>query len=258
MAGNLTGMFVVAFFVGLYYIYEGVRRYQLVQKINNTPTSSVQSAAVGLVELAGKARQKDGLNSPISKVPCAYWRLVFQYYKSGKHGGWREYLKMDSSASKFHLEDETGKMLIDPKGGKIELPHDNLFSGYPSGKGIFGMTHKKMPSEVLDFVSSLDESTKKRALSHQNEDVRVYEHYIADGDRLYVLGTAKPGDSRPGAKGAENLVLGKAGNEILYISDSAEKKISGDMGGKVKLYILGGLAVSAVCLFLLLVFAGVK
>ncbi|MGV8176975.1 MAG: hypothetical protein ACP5NX_04195 [Candidatus Bilamarchaeaceae archaeon] len=258
MSGNLPGALIIGFLVGAYYIYEGVRRYRLVQKINNTATSKVEAVALGLVELSGNAKQKDGLVSPISKAPCAYWRLVFQYYKSGKHGGWREYLKLDSSSSKFSLKDETGEIVIDPKGGKMELPHDRLFNGYLSGQGIFGMKHEKMPQEVLDFIASVDGATKRKALSHANENVRVYEYYIADGDELYVLGTARPGGPASSPRGHENLVVGKTGNEVLYISDSREETISKGMGDKVRLYIIGGLAVSAVCLFILLVLAGIK
>lgn len=132
----------LGFFVGIYLIFDGVRKHLLVQKIKNTATSKVRSAAVGLVELHGIARCKGGMVSPVAKTKCGFWRLIAQYYQSGKHGGWRTFYKTDST-SPFYLEDETGSILVDPCGAKVEIPHDYRYEGYMSGKGLFGMKHKK-------------------------------------------------------------------------------------------------------------------
>ncbi len=261
---------IILFGIGIILMYGGVQKYLLLQKISNTPTSKVRSAAVGLVELFGKAICKDELASPISKQKCVYWRLEAEYYQSGKHGGWRTIASL-SSSSPFYLEDETGRMLIRPAGrpleidtgsGKeriepvlatIEIPADKEFQGYISGKGMFGVEHTKLPQPVLDFIENSSPAIKKNFSYHQNEDVRIREYYIAEGDPLYVLGTAQPMEGASSSVGYENLFVGMGKNDkVFYISDSSERKITDSIKGSMPWLLLGGLAASAVGLILML------
>ena len=146
MASNIGGLCIyvfIGFFVGLGLIYSGVKRFQLVQKIKDTPTSKAESVAVGMVECSGKADCHDPTKSPISAVDCAYWRVVAEYYVSGKGGGWKPLYSVDSH-KQFYLEDETGKILVDPVGADIDIPSDAVFEGYLTGQGVFGMEHTKI------------------------------------------------------------------------------------------------------------------
>ena len=77
----------IIFGLGLLLIYRGITRYLLMQKIKNIPTSNVRSAAVGLVELSGKAKSKEEMISPISKEKCVFYELTAQYYYSGERSG---------------------------------------------------------------------------------------------------------------------------------------------------------------------------
>jgi len=252
MAGNCIIYLIAGFIGGLWMIYGGVKEYLLLQKINNTPTSKVASAAVGFAELYGKARCPPDLRTPISGVPCGFWRLVAEYYKSGKGGGWKKFYNTDSSVP-FELEDESGKMLVDPKGAEIEIPADCAFEGYISGKGVFGVSHAMIDERVLKFINASKEDVKKKFMSHQHLNVRVTEYFIGAGDEVYALGTLMPRENMPSSVGYENLVM-KKGNDIMYLSDSSEKKIAGSLSTSVKWSIGGGLALSAICIFLIILF----
>ena len=151
---------IVGFFGGLWYVYSGVNRYRLVQKINNTATSKVDAAAIGLVELCGKARCAGEMSSPVSNEKCAFWRVIGQYYRSGKHGGWRQIFRRDSS-ERFYLEDETGKMLIDPNGAQVEIPCDHTYQGYISGKGIFAFCGIGNPLAFRSTLMSIGAEVKE-------------------------------------------------------------------------------------------------
>jgi hypothetical protein len=294
-SGNGFCSAILFFFIGLAMIYTGVKRFLLVQKIKDTPTSKAEAAAVGLVELFGKARCIDAKTqaalvpeikkelaampgmkkislfrtsaletadselesekefvSPISKVRCAYWRVLGQYYQSGKHGGWRN-IYDDRSYAPFYCEDETGKVLIDPNGAEVDIPSDRLFEGYITGTGVFGASHTKLDPQALDFINGLDEAGKKAFMNHEHEDVRVYEYYIAEEDELYVLGSAEPREGVASDVGSENLIVRKGDiDKTMYISDSGERRIIQKMSGSMYWQIFGGLAVSAVCLFIIL------
>ncbi|MFN7990832.1 MAG: GIDE domain-containing protein [Candidatus Micrarchaeia archaeon] len=239
----------IFFIIGLAMIYEGTRRFLLYQKINNTPTSKVRAAAIGLVELFGKAECREDMQSPVSGVRCAYWRLKCEYYVPGKHGGWRDMYNSHSS-SKFFLEDETGKMLIEPDGAEIDIPPDYTSQGYLSPGGILGLMQRKTLDQKVFAFLERDPAAKAAFNSHSGYDQKVTESFIATDDPLYVLGTAVSW------KEAE-LIVQKGKDGIMYISDSGERKAAEKVRNSV-FWILGiGLVLSAIGLYVLLTSFGV-
>ena len=254
MASGCPCLVVIFFFMGIALIYDGLKQHLLMQKIKNTPTSKVRSAAVGLVELFGKARFKKEMHSPFAKKKCAYWRIVAQYYRSGKHGGWRNMHRADSSTP-FYLQDDTGRMLVDPRGAQVEIPKDRLYTGHLTGKGLI-FKHKKIDEKVLNYVNKKgNEEIKKKFLRHNYQKLRVFEYYIAEGDKVYVLGSAQPREGAPSHIGYENLIVRKGKFErVMYIADSHEKIILRGKRQKALLEVFGGLALSSVCLLITLLF----
>lgn len=240
----------VGFFIGLGLIYAGVKNYQLLQKINNTPTSKVSSAAVGLVELFGKMRSTSNVISPFKKVPCGYWCIVGQYYRPGKHGGWFDIYRKSSEVM-FYLEDETGKMLINPLLADITIPADVNIKGTLSNKGLFGTSKASLPQDAIAFIDSLPEPDKKKFYDKSAYQLRIYEYYIAEKDPLYVMGTATPRGGFSSAVGHENLVVHK-GNDTFYIRDSDEKTVRSKISSSYLWQLIAGLIISAICLFFLL------
>lgn len=237
---------------GAVLLYSGTQRFLLRQRIMNTPTSKVRSAAVGLVELFGKADFEGDMLSPISKTMCAYWRITGEWYKSGKHGGWRKMFASESSEP-FHLVDETGRMLVEPKGAEVSIPHDLQSTGHLSDKGFLGLPRKKLDGRVLAFIES-DQNTRARFAQYSHRNLRVTEYFIAEGDQLYVLGNAQPREGASSAVAHENLVIRKGtGSEPMFISDSGEKSISGKMFWDMALWLGVGTALSGIGVVLLIV-----
>ena len=248
----------ILFISGLWLLYTGTRSYLFLQRVKNTPTSTVRAAAVGLVELFGKAKMKLKTTSPIEKKECAYWRVKAEWHKPGKHGGWRHIADI-KSGNPFFLEDETGSMLVDPKGAKVEIPPDHKYEGRMSGKGFLGLPQKKIDQRVLEFLENPEYGHIKEKFMHYNDRKwRVTEFYIAPGDKLYVLGTAAQKEGAPSSTGHENLVVRKGGFEnLMYISDRHEKTITGGFRMKALLELGAGFALSAFSLFFLLVSFGI-
>lgn len=241
---------ILMFGGGILLLLYGVGRYLLVQKINNTPTSKVRSAAVGLVELFGKAKCKEAVTSPVSKQRCTYFRILCEYYQPGKHGGWRSIYARETR-SEFCLEDDSGSMLVDPKEGEVSIPADFKSVGHLSDKGFLGMQQQLLDPKVFSFLDE-NPNVKKAFNMHKDRNLRVTEWFIAEGDPLYVLGSAEPKKGPASAVGHENLVLKMGRDGILYISDSGEKKIAGDMRRTAWLSIAGGALLGGIGLVLLL------
>ncbi len=242
-----------AFGMGLILIYGATQRYLLAQKIKNTPTSKVRSAAVGLVELFGKAKCNESILSPVSKVKCAYWRLKCEYYKPGKHGGWRDIYTPASDSKTFFLEDDTGKMLIDPKGAEIDIPSDFKSEGHLAAGGIAGLfKNKVLDAKVLAFLEE-DSAAKTAFHNHSSFNLRLTEFFIAEGDPLYVLGNAEPQKGASSALAHENLLMKKGGGEnLMYISDSGERSVIGKVQGGIWWMLGLGFVLAAIGLFAML------
>ena len=244
---------VIGFFIGLLLIVTGFWRYLVVQKVRNTPLSKVSSASVGLVALAGKARLHEPQVSPVSGVPCAFWRVIGSYYhNSGKNSRWVGMYSADSK-NPLALEDETGTIPVLPEGAEFEFPSNLSFEGYISEQGLLIKAPPTMDPRVLKFIDSLDADTKESFLIHRNEKMLVNEYVIRENDPLFVLGSALPADDVPGLGSQETLVVRKGPTDsTMYISDSSEGTFMKTMAGHMYLQILAGLALSGICLYLIL------
>ncbi len=216
IAPLIYGIFVVS--AGIVLLYNNTKKFIFLQKIKNTPTSKMQSVALGLVELSGTAEGLEQTLSPISKVPCAYWKLL-AFRVSGRRDDLLPLYKSESN-SRFYLKDETGKIFIDPRGTEINLSEDKEFDGTLSGTRL-----RSLPEEVLEYIRSLDSDKKALFSKFGRLRLKFIEYYISNGDHLYVLGTAEPIEGASSSVGHENLVIRKGKfDKTMLISDTREKK----------------------------------
>ncbi len=241
-------MFFLFFLISLWFIYDGTRKYLLSNKVRDTSTSKIRSAAVGLVELFGTAKLPDNLLTPISKQKCAYWLLQFEYAERG----WHYYFSIDSE-NKFWLQDETGKILVDTKGAELDLQTNNVYIGiFKNEKN--DDAKKFLPKVVIDFIESNPISKRKLRMYHGMQ-LRVSEFFLTDLDPVYVLGDATMIENVKSVVGSDNLIVKKGTfNKLLYISDSSEKKVLENNWGNAMQYIFGGLIAATFFLYLLIKF----
>jgi len=153
----------VFFIIGGILSRMGYIRIKKSRLISDIPTSKVRSVAMGLAELKGKARRKFTplLESRLTRAPCVWFRFLIEVERRDSKG--RTYWqKVDGgeSSNYFYIEDETGKLLVDPLGAEVILPYDYRY---------------------VDLKGSLYNARK----------VRYTEWYIEEGDDIYVIGTVK-------------------------------------------------------------------
>ncbi len=205
---------------------DAARQYLVAQRIRNTPTSKARGVAVGLVELSGKAKCPEMLVSPITKTPSAYYEVIAQYYYHTKNSsGWRAFYR-DVSAKRFYLEDDTGKVLIEPKGADISIPADFTFQGTLNDRMFFGLLpSNQVDKKVLEYLEQ-NPKAKEAAKHYSGRQLRFLEYDIAEGDALYVLGSAETLEGAASTVSSENLIVRKNGRDkIMMISDSSEKQL---------------------------------
>jgi hypothetical protein len=140
--------------------------------IENIPRSKARSAAMGLVEVAGRAEPFALLKSPLTATDCVYYRFkVEKYVRSGKNSHWRV-INQGSSTHFFYIYDETGRILVDPVEAELHLATDYKYTG-------------------TDIVASGSARQYDIPVIFGSGNMRYTEWYILPGDSVYAIGTAK-------------------------------------------------------------------
>jgi hypothetical protein len=162
---------------GVYLFYRGFRTLQRKRLIMNTPSSKVRSASMGLVEVNGLATGPYTMTAPVTGVPCYYFRTIaWQLKQSGKNKEW-EKVAEESLHLPFYLDDNTGRVLVNPQGAELDIHRDfhEEFSG-----SFFG-SRPDLPGSVTSFLARHGVSNDKK--------LKIDEYCIKPKNALFILGT---------------------------------------------------------------------
>ncbi|OGS28076.1 MAG: hypothetical protein A2297_04540 [Elusimicrobia bacterium RIFOXYB2_FULL_48_7] len=199
------GMFGV-FFIFAWIFLDTLWRKKQLAVLKGLPTSKVQALALGAVELKGKAISLDE-NSKIMEMTTSFFER-------------RQWLRA------FYLEDETGKVLVNPEGSQIR---------------------EGWIKDILLTLTGYNEIVLSRWVDKTFLNVR---RTLFSGDRVYLLGNAEVNPDAPsGASGPDRLVVkfsrqaslvdsfkriflrkslpGRDFNNVFFISDSDEARAEG-------------------------------
>lgn len=146
-----------AFWGGFYYL-------RLKRHLENLPTSKARSVALGLVEVHGRARRKYAVVSPMTQQPCVFYRLR-KLRRNHENQVWEEVSTTDCGPIPFAIEDDTGRLTVDPRGAVLKPRHRQ--------EGLPGQM------SMLLMASSLSDPTEK-----------WIEEIIPEGAPVYVVGYA--------------------------------------------------------------------
>jgi E3 Ubiquitin ligase len=161
---------------GVYLFFLGFQLLQRKRLIENTPASKIRSAAIGLVEVSGLAAGPFLIRAPITGMPCYYYRtMAWQWKQTGKSHQWVK-VADESYHVPFFLEDNTGRLLIDPQGAELDIHRDfhEEFSERLFSSGL------EIPTNVAGFIGRYGATDSK---------VKVEEYCIKPKNALFVLGT---------------------------------------------------------------------
>lgn len=161
---------------GVYLFYRGFRLLQRKRLIEDTPTSKIRSAAMGLVEVSGLATGPYTIPAPVSQLPCYFHRtLVWIYVQSGKNKRWKKVVDARLHVP-FYLEDETGRVLVDPSDAELDI-HRDFQEEYHHGL----IQDDPIPSNVQVFLAM-------HGVSYDHP-VKIEEYCIKPKNALFILGT---------------------------------------------------------------------
>lgn len=254
----------IGFFIGLYGILYGFKSYRQYQYIRDTPTANAQSISIGLVELDGIIKPKDDnvYENPITGDDCVYYeREIEKYNPKDKGSDWDE-IHTDNCGAIFYIEDETGKVLVNPDNPETDLKDRSIRQEeYKTNPG------KELPKALQGAGLSNTDSTLVPDFL-ESERYRVTIRSLEPNMNSYVLGRAKPRDidesyadnekniivSSP--KGWNNSLLDKIPgirtSSPFIISNKSEEDLVKNRKYMAPLGFFVGLLLSSGCLYFIL------
>lgn len=163
---------------GVYLFFRGFAMLQRKRLILNTPTSKIRSASMGLVEVSGLTGGPYTMLAPLTALPCYYYRtLVWQWKQAGKNQKWVKIVD-ESLHLPFYLDDNTGRVLVDPQGAELDIHRDFHEEYSPS---LFS-NKDFMPASVSSLLA-------RHGFVDNLEKVKVEEYCIKPKNALFILGT---------------------------------------------------------------------
>ncbi|MBZ5561303.1 MAG: E3 ubiquitin ligase family protein [Acidobacteriia bacterium] len=113
---------VVFLGVGLFVFFKGFFVYRRYRLLADLPMMPIRSVAMGLVEVQGGAVPDRTILSPITRTSCLYFKVEIQAVEKEK-GGHTNMARVgtDTGWARFYLQDDTGKILVDPEGADLHL-----------------------------------------------------------------------------------------------------------------------------------------
>jgi hypothetical protein len=176
---------IVGVFAGLFIFYKGFLLLQRRHLILNTPASKIRSASLGMVELSGLAVGPYTMVAPITERACYYYRTeVWEWKQSGRNKSWVK-VAAECMHVPFFLDDNTGKVMVDPRGAELDL-HRDFQQEFCDG---FFTTKQEAPPNVHSFLLRHGVSTSNK--------IKVEEFCIKPKNAMFVLGTL---DENPGTE----------------------------------------------------------
>ncbi len=116
-----TAALLLLFGGGLWFFFKGFRIMREYKVLDDTPRMPIRSVPMGFVHIRGKAEPSQLLTSPISHTPCCFYKVVIEQWKSKNKGHDWEHYCTDFNGYRFHLADDTGKILIDAHSAEYDL-----------------------------------------------------------------------------------------------------------------------------------------
>jgi hypothetical protein len=206
---------VIGVCAGLYLFYRGFQMLCRKRLIQNTPTSKIRSAAIGLVEVNGLAVGPYVMNAPITGLPCYYHRTVaWQLKQSGKNKSW-EIVAHESRHLPFFLDDNTGRVLVNPQGAEMDI-HRDFHEEYSTS---FFSSGVDVPANVSTFLMRHGVSTDKKTM--------IEEYCIKPKNALFILGTLS---ENPGLRVSPDPVVTEHGDVLTASVTWSKKTLSGFAG----------------------------
>ncbi len=273
---NLLSYAIIGEISGIYFFFKGFKTLRKKRLIQNVPSSTVRAIPMGEVEIKGRAKAKHLLKTPISNVPCVFFRYTEEEFR--KVGNSYRWVKILDTRSDFQfcLADDTGAVKIDP--AEAEL---NLVNRYVKTEGkikkteyyileneklyVFGKA-RKLPSvndiemEIAEKkFREIMETPEEKIKLDTNQDMWIDENELAETKerirqdvRKHLAKDIEEKKDEVVLPHLENVVIGKENGSPFIISTMEEDYLVKHLKSQIVLMVYGGAILIVGCLWIIL------
>jgi len=243
---------------GPYLFFRGFRVLQLKRAIMNVPRSTVRGAALGPVEISGKAVGPYTLIAPLSQSDCLYYRLMVESNPSHDLES-----KIHELCAPLFVDDGTGIVMIYPPGSELRMKPSSeraeygklavaLSTRYRTDTPEFAQEYSIKPGDSIFVLGTLRENIWKHRNAYVGtEDLaRIGPGFICDAEADLLRREAFPflDPSRPAGAVVDSTrefdlnppVILMKGSGPFVISTDSEREVLTKLSWKSLLFIWGG------------------
>jgi len=278
--GVLFGVPVLV--LGWVVLYAGVNQYRTKALIEDTPTSTVRSLALGRVELEGTAAPAEAAHrTPVSGEECVCYRYHVDKWSDSSRGAgnWLP-VEVGTKPTPFYLNDGTGRVLVDPAGAELHVRRDvyEFGAGEPESAAVRSFLDGRADrfettaslsgwtSTVPDFLGERDvrevgefdmAAGAAEVVGDESRRRRYVVESVPAGAEVYVFGHAAEREGAPSADGAANVVVrDDEGLPAFSVATESEKELAGTLGRRVLVTLGVGAGVATLGFSLLVLSVG--
>ena len=236
--------------------FRGFRLLQRKRLIMDIPRSTIRSAALGPVEISGKAVGPYTLVAPLSLTDCLYYRIAVRSNPKNDFSN----AKMRELSVPLYVDDGTGKVMVYPAHCELQLDVSEERAEY--GKAALAMEgygeaaefvreYVIRPGDQLYVLGTLQENpwAKRNSSTESSELSRIGPGFVSEAEADLLRHDAYPALDPTLPSGIEVApdrfdyhppVILMKGNTPFVISTRSEREILEDLTWKSVLYIWGG------------------
>ncbi|MGA9979870.1 MAG: hypothetical protein WBQ08_14700 [Candidatus Sulfotelmatobacter sp.] len=248
---------VLSVVLGPYFFLRGFALLHRKRLVMDIPRSTVRAAALGSVELTGRAVGPYALVAPLSKADCLYYRIAIE---SNPQGDLRK--RTQEMCVPLFLDDGTGIVMIYPEGSELQLEpscdrseYGKLAlaaSGYLAGTPEFAQEYCIKPGDRIFVLGTLQENpwAKKDPIAECDELSRIGPGFVSEDEADLLRREAFPGldPALPSGIALDSPVqfdlhppvILMRGKGPFVISDESQRDLVATLNLKSILYIWGG------------------
>jgi len=280
-SANLEVAIVVGFGAGLVWFFKGFHDYREFRVVEDTPEMPIRSIPMGLVHVHGQAAGEQRVTSPVTGTPCFFYKVDIERWVRDKSGGHWSHAATRAEGVRFHLEDATGKVLVDAHGAEYDLilttkretgpgagaSLGRLFGGtrdssLPTDSGVpdsdllnyavsvVSTAHTTFSVDGGSLLSGLGRGSLSLGMGSEHR-YRLSEYCIVPEHWYDVTGTCVE-NPNPQDEHDRNMIVKGQNEPTFLISWRSEKEIESTLRNRAALHIFGGGALSVACLAILL------
>jgi hypothetical protein len=109
---------------GIFLCNLGAKSQRKYDFLSDPPLVCISALPRGFVHVRGNVVIDDLLTSPLTQMPCCYYRTTIESVEPGKKGksGISRNISNEANAREFYIDDGTGKVLVSLGGAEYQFP----------------------------------------------------------------------------------------------------------------------------------------